>query len=107
MAGCAAVAGSAEIGQRCTVGAGALILGHLSICDDVQVSADTVISRSIREPGTYTGMFPFDDNASWARNTALVRHLAELADRVRALEQRLKATKDGEGKKKSKGRRNG
>ena len=90
MAGCAAVAGSAEIGQRCTVGAGALILGHLSICDDAHVSADTVISRPIRKPGTYTGMFPFDDNESWARNTALVRHLADLADRVRALEKQLK-----------------
>jgi UDP-3-O-[3-hydroxymyristoyl] glucosamine N-acyltransferase len=32
-------------------------------------------------------MFPFDDNASWARNTALVRHLAELAERVGALEK--------------------
>ena len=95
MAGCAAVAGSAEIGSRCTIGAGALILGHLSICDDVHVSADTVISRSIREPGTYTGMFPFDDNASWARNTALVRHLAALADRVRALEHKLKGKGGG------------
>ena len=104
MDGCAAVAGSAEIGERCTVGAGALILGHLSVCDDVQVSADTVISRSIREPGTYTGMFPFDDNASWARNTALVRHLAELADRVRALEQQQKTKQKGKKGSKKGGR---
>jgi UDP-3-O-[3-hydroxymyristoyl] glucosamine N-acyltransferase len=97
MAGCAAVAGSAEIGSHCTIGAGALILGHLSICDRVHVSADTVISRSIREPGTYTGMFPSDDHSSWARNTALVRHLAELADRVRALEQKLKKKEGGDG----------
>jgi UDP-3-O-[3-hydroxymyristoyl] glucosamine N-acyltransferase len=87
MAGCVAVAGSADIGRHCTVGAAAVILGHLSLCDRVNVSAHTVISRSIREPGTYTGMFPFDDNESWARNTALVRHLAELADRVRRLEK--------------------
>ena len=97
MAGCAAVAGSAAIGSRCSIGAGALILGHLSICDDVSVSADTVISRSIRKPGTYTGMFPFDDNESWARNTALVRHLAELADRVRALEKRFEGKEGGDG----------
>jgi UDP-3-O-[3-hydroxymyristoyl] glucosamine N-acyltransferase len=97
MAGCVAVAGSTEIGQRCIIGAGALILGHLSICDDVEVSAATVISRSIRKPGTYTGMFPFDENASWARNTALVRHLAELAARVRALEKRLGAKEKGDG----------
>ena len=92
MAGCVAVAGSADIGRHCTIGAAALILGHLRIVDHVHVSAATVVSRSILEPGTYTGMFPFDDHASWARNTALVRHLAELADRVRALE---KGSKNG------------
>jgi UDP-3-O-[3-hydroxymyristoyl] glucosamine N-acyltransferase len=87
MAGCVAVAGSADIGAHCTIGAASVILGHLKLADGVHVSAGTVISRSILKPGTYTGMFPFDENASWARNTALVRHLAELADRVRALEQ--------------------
>ncbi|OGA30885.1 MAG: UDP-3-O-(3-hydroxymyristoyl)glucosamine N-acyltransferase [Betaproteobacteria bacterium RIFCSPLOWO2_12_FULL_67_28] len=89
IAGCAGLAGSVSVGRRCTIGAGAIVLGHLSICDDAHVSADTVISRSIRKPGTYTGLFPFDDHRSWARNTALLRHLAELADRVRRLEQQL------------------
>ena len=89
MAGCVAVAGSAKIGRSCTFGAGAIVLGHLTIADDVHVSAATVISRSIHKAGTYTGMFPFDDNESWARNTALVRHLSELADRVKMLEKRL------------------
>jgi UDP-3-O-[3-hydroxymyristoyl] glucosamine N-acyltransferase len=87
MAGCVGVAGSAVIGRHCTVGGAAVILGHLSLCDGVHVSAGTVISRSIRKPGTYTGMFPFDENASWARNTAHVRHLAELAGRIGALEK--------------------
>ena len=86
MAGCVAVAGSADIGRHCTIGAAAVILGHLSIADRVSVSAGTVISRSIRKPGTYTGMFPFDENRAWARNTARLRHLAEFADRLQALE---------------------
>ena len=97
MAGCVAVAGSADIGSHCTIGAGALILGHLSICDHSHVSADTVISHSIRKPGTYTGMFPADDNEAWARNTAVVRNLAALADRVRELEKRLKGKESGNG----------
>ncbi|HEX5476409.1 MAG TPA: UDP-3-O-(3-hydroxymyristoyl)glucosamine N-acyltransferase, partial [Burkholderiales bacterium] len=67
-----------------------MILGHLKIVDYVEVSASTIISRSILEPGTYTGMFPFDDNAAWARNTAVVRQLARLLDRVRALEAKEK-----------------
>jgi UDP-3-O-[3-hydroxymyristoyl] glucosamine N-acyltransferase len=97
MAGCVAVAGSAQIGAHCTIGAGALILGHLSICDHADISADTVISRSIHKPGTYTGMYPFDDNESWARNTAVVRHLAALADRVKELEKRLKVPRKSKG----------
>jgi UDP-3-O-[3-hydroxymyristoyl] glucosamine N-acyltransferase len=90
MAGCVAVAGSADIGRHCTIGAAAVILGHLHLADHVHVSAGTVISRSVLKPGTYTGMFPFDDNHAWAKNTAVVRHLAELLDRVRALEAKEK-----------------
>jgi len=96
MAGFSGVAGSTEIGSHCTVGAAAVILGHLTICDHVNVSAGTVISRSIPKPGTYTGLFPAADNRSWARNTAVVRHLADLADRVRALEKRLKTKEKGD-----------
>ena len=95
MAGCVAVAGSARIGAHCTIGAASLILGHLSIADHVNISAATVISRSIGEPGTYTGMYPFDDNASWLRNTAHVRHLDELVQRIKALEKKLEGRKDG------------
>jgi UDP-3-O-[3-hydroxymyristoyl] glucosamine N-acyltransferase len=87
MAGCVGVAGSAVIGRHCTFGGAAMILGHLSICDGVQVSAGTLISRSIQKPGTYTGIFPFDENASWLRNAALLRRLSELAARVGELEK--------------------
>ncbi|HKQ27361.1 MAG TPA: UDP-3-O-(3-hydroxymyristoyl)glucosamine N-acyltransferase [Burkholderiales bacterium] len=90
MAGCVAVAGSADVGRYCTIGAAAVILGHLKLADHVQISAGTVISRSIHRAGKYTGMFPFDDNASWAKNAAQVRHLADLAERVRRLEKEKK-----------------
>ena len=90
MAGCVAVAGSARIGRHCTIGAAAVILGHLELADHVHVSAGTVISRSILTAGTYTGMFPFDENRSWAKNTAVVRQLARLLERVRKLEAREK-----------------
>ena len=34
-------------------------------------------------------MFPFDEHESWLKNTALVRRLAELAERLRAMEKQL------------------
>ena len=54
----------------------------------MHVSAATVITRSILKPGTYSGMFPFDDNAAWEKNAATLRQLHALRDRLRALEKR-------------------
>jgi UDP-3-O-[3-hydroxymyristoyl] glucosamine N-acyltransferase len=88
MAGCVGVAGSATIGAHCTVGGGAIVLGHLSISDDVNISAATVVTRSIRKAGHYTGMFPIDDNAAWEKNAATLKQLASLRERIRALELR-------------------
>lgn len=88
MAGCVGVAGSARIGAHCTLGGGAIVLGHLELADHVHVSAATTISRSILEPGHYSGMFPFDDNAAWEKNAATLRQLHALRDRLRALEKK-------------------
>lgn len=92
MAGCAGVAGTATIGAHCTVGGGAVVLGHLSLADGVHISAASVVTRSIRVPGHYTGMFPIDDNASWEKNAASVKQLHRLRERLRALEQLLTQT---------------
>jgi UDP-3-O-[3-hydroxymyristoyl] glucosamine N-acyltransferase len=89
MAGCVGVAGSAKIGRRCTLGGGAIVLGHLELADDVHITAATVVSRSITKAGQYSGMFPFDDNASWEKNAATLRQLHALRERLRALEKKL------------------
>lgn len=87
LAGCVGVAGSAVIGRRCRIGGGAGILGHIEICDDVTVSAMTFVTRSIRQPGFYTGVFPLMENAEWERAAAVVRRLPELRARLRRLER--------------------
>ena len=88
MAGCTGVAGSTRIGRHCTAGGSAMILGHLEIADHVHISAATVVSRSIRKPGHYSGFFPIDDNASWEKNAATLKQLHTLRDRIRALENK-------------------
>ena len=87
MAGCVGVAGSATIGPNCTVGGGAIILGHLTLGANVNISAATVVTRSILKPGHYTGMFPIDDNASWERNAGTLKQLHSLRDRIKTLEK--------------------
>jgi UDP-3-O-[3-hydroxymyristoyl] glucosamine N-acyltransferase len=93
MAGCAGVAGSARIGANCTVGGGAIVLGHLELADDVHISAASVVMRSIRQPGQYSGVFPIDDNASWEKNAATLRQLHRLRDRIKSLESVLESQK--------------
>ena len=91
MAGCVGVAGSATIGPKCTIGGGAVVLGHLTIAAGVNISAATVVTKSISKPGHYTGVFPLDDNASWERNAATLKQLHSLRDRIKILEKENKA----------------
>lgn len=88
IAACAGIAGSANIGRYCRIGGASGIAGHLTIADGVEISAHTIITKSIASPGTYTGAYPFEANREWRRNAAQLRHLGELADRVRALEKK-------------------
>jgi UDP-3-O-[3-hydroxymyristoyl] glucosamine N-acyltransferase len=77
VAGCVGIAGSARIGRHVTIGGAAMIHGHIEIVDHVHVSAGTLISRSLTKPGTYTGIYPFDEHDAWKRNAARLRRLAK------------------------------
>ena len=88
IAGCAGVAGSATIGANCTVGGAAMILGHLTLADGVNISAGSFVSRSILKPGHYSGIFPIDDNATWEKNAATLKQLHKLRERLKALEKK-------------------
>ena len=86
MAGCVGIAGSAKIGAHCTLGGGAIVLGHLQLVDHVHVSAASVVTRSLLQAGTYSGVFPIDNNESWQKNAATLRQLHSLRDRIKQLE---------------------
>jgi UDP-3-O-[3-hydroxymyristoyl] glucosamine N-acyltransferase len=77
IAACTGIAGSADIGRHCTIGGAAMIHGHIKIADHVHVSAGTLISRSLPKPGTYTGIYPFDEHEAWKRSAARLRRLAK------------------------------
>ena len=94
MAGCVGVAGSARIGAHCTVGGGAVVLGHLTLADQVHISAASVVTRSVLQPGQYTGMFPLDSNANWEKNAASLKQLSRLRERIKALESEIQNNKE-------------
>ena len=89
MAAMVGMAGSTTVGKRVQVGGKAGFSGHLQVCDDVVVSADTNVTKSIDKPGVYTAMIPLQPHADWVKNFSHLRRLDAMAERVRELEKKL------------------
>lgn len=94
IAGCAAVAGSASIGRNCLIAGGAGVLGHLEITDGVTITAMSLVTHAIREPGVYSSGTPIEDNHAWRRNAARMRQLDRMARRIAALEKQVESLRD-------------
>jgi len=75
MAALVGIAGSTRIGARCMIGGAVVIVGHISICDDVMVTFHSSVLRSIDVPGTYSSGIDADAAGQWRRNAARLRKL--------------------------------
>lgn len=87
IAGCVGIAGSATIGANCMIAGACGIGGHITIADGTTVLGLSMVTHDLPQRGVYAGGPPLMDNANWRRNMARLRHLDELAKRVRRLEQ--------------------
>ncbi|MDJ0939198.1 MAG: UDP-3-O-(3-hydroxymyristoyl)glucosamine N-acyltransferase [Woeseiaceae bacterium] len=87
MAAMTGIAGSAVIGKRCMFAGQSGSVGHISICDDVVVSGQGMISKSITEPGVYASHFPAEPAGDWNRKIARFRRIESLFKRVGRLEK--------------------
>jgi UDP-3-O-[3-hydroxymyristoyl] glucosamine N-acyltransferase len=86
IAGCTAIAGSTRIGERCMIGGGVVILGQLSIGDDIVIAGVGVVTHSLDKPGMYSSVMPVEDVRLWRRLVGRFKRLDLLVDRVRKLE---------------------
>lgn len=89
IAACTGIAGSAKIGKHCMIGGAAMIFGHIEIADGVRISTNTLITKSLTKPGTYTSALPFSEHGEWQRNAVHLRRLDKLVDRIKDLEKRI------------------
>ena len=85
--GCSGLGGSTIVGKYCVLGGGVGVIGHLSIADRVQVSARTLISRTISEPGMYSSGTGQMKTAEWKRSIVRFEQLDSMAKRIKALEK--------------------
>jgi UDP-3-O-[3-hydroxymyristoyl] glucosamine N-acyltransferase len=89
MAAMSGVAGSTKVGRRCMIGGGVVMANQLTICDDVLFTFRSVVTRSVDEPGTYSGHLPAEEAAKWRKSAARFRQLDAMADRLAKLEREL------------------
>lgn len=93
IAACCGIAGSTRIGANCIMAGGVGIAGHLEIADNVQFTGMTIVTKSIKEPGSYSSGTGFEPTPQWRRTVVRIRQLDDMAARLKALEaevQRLK-----------------
>lgn len=89
IAGCTVVAGSTKIGRYCVIGGAVAINGHIDICDAVQITGMSMITKSITEKGIYSSGMPATTNLEWRKTNARYRQLEQIYQRLRDVEQEL------------------
>ena len=73
-----AVAGSSKIGRYCTLAGCCAVVDNVEIADEVHITAMTLITKSIKESGTYSSGTPFMKNRDWKKNAVLFKKLETL-----------------------------
>ncbi|HTR01162.1 MAG TPA: UDP-3-O-(3-hydroxymyristoyl)glucosamine N-acyltransferase, partial [Candidatus Acidoferrum sp.] len=86
--GCSAIAGSSTIGKNCTIAGGVGVINHVSICDDVTVTAMSLVNQDIAAPGIYSSGTGLDDSGNWRRSIVRFRQLDDMWRRLLRLERK-------------------
>ena len=87
--GCVGIAGSVSIGKHCIMGGASGAVGHITISDKVNVSAMSLVSESISEPGIYSSGTWHMKTSDWKRSNIRFKQLDLMNKRVRQLEKKL------------------
>lgn len=81
------IAGSTSIGEYCTIAGAVGIVGHLIITDRVHITAMSLVTGSITEPGSYSSGTALGPTKEWRKNAARFRQLDKLATRLIKLDR--------------------
>lgn len=87
MAAMTGISGSTVIGKRCMFGGQSGTVGHISICDDVVVTGNAMITKDIDKPGAYAGAFAAEPAGVWKRQVARFRRLDAMAAQLAAIDK--------------------
>ncbi len=85
IAGCTGIAGSTIIGKECTIAGAVSIVGHLNIVDNVHITANSLVLKSITEPGKYSSGMPLQTNGKWRRTLVRLTQLEAIVAKLNKL----------------------
>ena len=93
--GCVGIVGSTVVGKHCLIAGGVGIGGDvrtppISISDFVTITGMTHVSRSIEEPGVYSGGVLHGKSSVWKRNVLRFRDLDKMAKQLNRIEEKLR-----------------
>lgn len=89
IAGYTGIAGSTDIGNNVVIGGGVGMNGHMKVEDNVIVTGGTQVSQPLKAGKVYSSIPPVLENREWRYNSARIKRLGDLFDRVKALEKQL------------------
>lgn len=74
IAGQSGMAGSVKIGKNCQIAGQVGIVGHIEIADNVIVMAKTLVTKSLNEPGVYSGVMPIQKHKESLKFIAKIKN---------------------------------
>lgn len=89
IAGCVGIAGSSVIGQNCTLAGGVGLAGHITLVDNVHVTAMSLVTRSIESPGSYSSGTALDSTPNWRKSAVRLRRIENMAAQISKLEKQV------------------
>lgn len=73
------IAGSTKIGEHCIFGGACGVVGHLEIADHVHLTGMTMVTKSIKQPGTYSSGTSQLENTAWKKAVVGFRQLSDIS----------------------------
>jgi len=81
------IAGSTRVGKNCLFAGMVGVRDHINIVDGVTVTAMSLVTKSLKKPGSYSSNTPIDDTRAWRKNSTRFKQLDDMARRIRQLEK--------------------
>ena len=80
-----AIAGSSIIGKHCTIAGCCGVVDNIEITDSVHITAMTLVTKSLKQSGTYSSGTPLMNNREWRKSAVTFKKLKDLTSDLKKI----------------------